>query len=335
MAKKRGKKQGGISMPDLSDVDGKFVLVPEGRYNVKVTKIEEGEGDKGPYLWWYFKIVSGKSKGQSLRYVTSFATAALFNLRGLLEVLQYEIPEGEFNVTVEDVEDVEFTVEVEHETRDDKEYAKVVDYMPASDEDNKDDDNVTVEDDEDNGDNEGDGKGNGYTEEEVDEMTGKELAAVVEEHELDINLKKEKGLDNKREAVLKALQENDLITGDTKGDGDEDITYTEDEINEMDADELVEVVEAHDLDVNLKKIKKLSKKHEAIIEALTEENLMGDDEGYTEDEINDMKGRELEELLEKHDLEDEVDLSKIKKLPKKCAAVIKVLEKADLIVEED
>jgi hypothetical protein len=56
---------------------------------------------------------------------------------------------------------------------------------------------------------------------------------------------------------------------------------------------------------------------------------------YTTAEIEDMDEDELQELLEKHDLEDEVDLDDFKKLPKKVAAVIDALEEADLIEDDD
>jgi hypothetical protein len=52
-------------------------------------------------------------------------------------------------------------------------------------------------------------------------------------------------------------------------------------------------------------------------------------------DVLDMDEDELQELLEEHDLEDEVDLDDYKKLPKKVAAVIKTLEEADLLDDDD
>jgi hypothetical protein len=52
-------------------------------------------------------------------------------------------------------------------------------------------------------------------------------------------------------------------------------------------------------------------------------------------DVEEMDEDELQELLEEHDLEDEVDLDDHKKLPKKIAAVIEALEEADLLDDGD
>jgi hypothetical protein len=52
-------------------------------------------------------------------------------------------------------------------------------------------------------------------------------------------------------------------------------------------------------------------------------------------DVEDMDEDELQALLEKHDLEDEVDLDDYKKLPKKVAAVIEALEEADLLEDDE
>lgn len=55
---------------------------------------------------------------------------------------------------------------------------------------------------------------------------------------------------------------------------------------------------------------------------------------YTTEEVEDMDEDELQELLEEHDLEDEVDLDDYKKLSKKQAAVVKALDEEDLIDDD-
>lgn len=52
-------------------------------------------------------------------------------------------------------------------------------------------------------------------------------------------------------------------------------------------------------------------------------------------DVEDMDEDELQTLLEKHGLEDEVDLDDIKKLGKKRSAVIEALEEADLLEDDE
>lgn len=58
-------------------------------------------------------------------------------------------------------------------------------------------------------------------------------------------------------------------------------------------------------------------------------------EKVSRSDVEDMDEDELQELLEKHDLEDEVDLDDHKKLPKKVAAVIEALDEADLLEDDE
>lgn len=109
--------------------------------------------------------------------------------------------------------------------------------------------------------------GDKYTEDEVNEMDEDELKELVEKHELDV--KPNSKLSKFRKAVLEALAEENLIADDDEGE-----KYTEDAINEMDADELGEVVEKHDLKV--KANAKLSKYRAAVIDALEAADLIDD-----------------------------------------------------------
>ena len=219
---------------------------------------------------------------------------------------------------------LELGLVVEHEEYQGKNRAKVVAFTPVSDGDE--DGDVTVNDDSGDDDEK-------YTEESVNEMDAEELDELVEKHELEV--KKLKKIDKYRAAVIAALEEADLIGEEDAGDdGDAGDGYTKDEINEMDADELGEVVEKHELDV--KPMKKIAKYREAVIEALEEEDLIkeddeDDDEGYTEDEINEMDAKELAEVVEKHEL----DVEPQKKIAKYRSAVIDALEAEDLIKDDD
>lgn len=106
----------------------------------------------------------------------------------------------------------------------------------------------------------------GYTEDEILEADADALDAIVEASGIDV--KADKKLSKYRAAVLAALEEADLISAD-------DEKYTEDEISEMDADELKEVAEKHDLTV--KWTKKLAKDRSLLIDALEAADLIADD----------------------------------------------------------
>ena len=125
-----------------------------------------------------------------------------------------------------------------------------------------------------------------------------------------------------------------------EGDGDEVTveggegeTYTTDEINEADEDTLDAVVEASGIEV--KKSKKIALYRKAVLEALTEAELInddaGDNEALDEDTILAMDEDELDALVEEHGLE----VKKSKKLPVYAAAVAAAAEEAGLYGEAD
>lgn len=319
-----GKAKNRVSV-DFTGVETR-VLLPEGVYNAKVDEIRLEDNDGKPYLSWKFKTIDDDPKlnDKPLYNNTSLQPQSLWVLGQLLETLGVERPDGPMDLDFDELIGLELGLVVEHEEYQGKNRAKVVDFTPVSDGDE--DGDVTVNDDSGDDDEK-------YTEESVNEMDAEELDELVEKHELEV--KKLKKIDKYRAAVIAALEEADLIGEEDAGDdGDAGDGYTKDEINEMDADELGEVVEKHELDV--KPMKKIAKYREAVIEALEEEDLIkeddeDDDEGYTEDEINEMDAKELAEVVEKHEL----DVEPQKKIAKYRSAVIDALEAEDLIKDDD
>lgn len=319
-AAKANKKTSKISV-DFTGVETR-ILLPEGVYNAKVQSVEMEPNDGKPYLKWTFRTIDDDPKlnDKPLYNNTSLQPQSLWVLGSLLETLGVDRPDGAMDLDLDELVDLELGLVVEHEEYQGKQRAKVVDFTPAGGAD--DDGDVTVDDDGDTGNSET------YTEEQVLEMDEDELDELVEE--LGLKVKKSKKLPVYAAAVVTALEGAGLIGEADEGGGE---GYTEDEINEMDADELKAVIKEHELDV--KPLAKIAKFRAAVIEALEAEDLIkedaGDDEKYSEDDVNGMDADELGELVKKHSL----DVKPLARLSKYRAAVIDALEAEDLIGDDE
>lgn len=320
-AAKANKKTSKISV-DFTGVETR-ILLPEGVYNAKVQSVEMEQNDGKPYLKWTFRTIDEDPKlnDKPLYNNTSLQPQSLWVLGSLLETLGVDRPDGAMDLDLDELVDLELGLVVEHEEYQGKQRAKVVDFTPAGGSD--DDGDVTVDDDNDTGNSET------YTEEQVLEMDEDELDELVEE--LGLKVKKSKKLPVYAAAVVTALEGAGLIGEADTGGGE---GYTEDEINEMDADELKAVIKEHDLDV--KPLAKIAKFRAAVIEALEAEDLIkeddgGEDEKYSEDDVNGMDADELGALVKKHSL----DVKPLAKLSKYRAAVIDALEAEDLISDDE
>lgn len=291
MARKRKAKGNSVSV-NFEGVEGR-VLLPEGDYRAVVESVEADEAQSGnQYLKWQFKTQSDKpaENNKTLYYNTSLAPQALWNLRNLLETLGVEIPDGPMDLDLDGMPGLEIILSVEHEDYEGRARSKVFDFMVAgdSDEDEEEDDDVEVEEDEEEdseeededeeGDDDGD-ESDGYTEEEINEMDAADLKQVVKDNELDIKVGK-RITAKLRKSIIDALREDDLITEGDDEDGEDESDgegYSAEQIQDMDADGLAEVIEELELDVNLKKCRTLKKKQNAVIDALEENDLLIED----------------------------------------------------------
>jgi hypothetical protein len=199
---KKGKSKKTVSMPGLGDVET-FKTVPEGDYHVKVSDVEQKEGQKADYLNWELTIVGGPNKGQKLWYITSFAENSLWNLKAWLEAMEADIPEEPEDVAINDYIGLELSVSVTHEEYEGKDRAKVTDFSVLEGEGEED---VAVEEEDDE-----DGESETYTEEQVKDMDDDELKDLIKKHKLGIKLKEYKTAKKKRNAVIDALEEAELI----------------------------------------------------------------------------------------------------------------------------
>lgn len=218
MAKKTNKK--GIKL-NFDGVETGYKAVPEGTYEVRVKEIEAGTSQaNAPKLDFKFEIISGKNKGSLLFYTCSLQPQALFKLKVVLEALGYEIPEGNFNLDIDELIDLECSVEVAHETYEGKKRARIVEFITSddSDEDDSDDEEDTDEDeeededtddeDEDDEDDEDEDEDDDEDEDEEDEvdyesLSLKELKALAKEKGIKVDKKA------KKDDIIALLQEED------------------------------------------------------------------------------------------------------------------------------
>lgn len=118
---------------DLSQAETR-VLLPEGDYLVKVDKVTQEESKEGnPYLSWVFRTIDDDKKynGKPLYTNTSLQPQALWNLRNLLESLGEDIPDSEFDLDFEDLVGKQCVVAVEDDEWEGRKRSKITDYTPV------------------------------------------------------------------------------------------------------------------------------------------------------------------------------------------------------------
>lgn len=228
---------GRVMTVDLSDVET-FVPMDEGTHHLKVDSIEVKEGDAGPYWAWKFVAAGKKGPEGSINHNTSFAKQALFNLKSLLQSLEYEIPDSEMDLDADEMIGLELMAEVVHEDVDTdngrRTYGRIVDHWPVSADSGKPTSSKKSrkEEEEEGEDEEPQGKARGsrgrsgkkkdVTEDDVNEMSQDDLEEVIDAHKLDIDLGDFKTVSKMRAAVIDALKEAGVLEGEEEAEEEED-----------------------------------------------------------------------------------------------------------------
>lgn len=91
---RKASKKSSISV-DFSDTESQASL-PEGDFLFEVDEVEQktSENSGNDYLSITFKVAEGEFKGKKVWHNCSLQPQALFNLRGVLEALGFEVPQG-------------------------------------------------------------------------------------------------------------------------------------------------------------------------------------------------------------------------------------------------
>ena len=97
----------GIKSINFADIEGGFENVPEGLYDVEVTRVElrESKSSENPYFNWYLKVLDEEYEGKTLFMMTSLSPKALFRLKDVFEAL--DVLEDDMELEWDD--DVEIT----------------------------------------------------------------------------------------------------------------------------------------------------------------------------------------------------------------------------------
>ena len=237
MAKKKAKRTINV---DFTGVEAGGVVLPEGNYEVKVVEVESKTSDNSgnEYLSWEFQVVSPeKHKGKKLYHNSSLTPQSLWSLRGLLEQLGVETPDEPTELDLDDLIDRTVGAEVQHEDYNGKNKARITQFFEFSSEEETDEEEEVEEEkpvakksskkaakpvveDEDEEEEKPAAKKSRIrkakkpallTEDEVLEKDEEELATLIEENELEIDLDDYNTLRRKRSAVIEALEEKGLI----------------------------------------------------------------------------------------------------------------------------
>ncbi len=127
-----GKK--GLTV-DFSGVEsGGGRAVDDGEYVAEVTSVSEEESESGnPYLAWKWKITEqGDAKGATIYDNTSLQPQALWRLKGLLEVLGFDVPDSAMTIDLKALVGKKATLEITNEEYRGKQKPRVTAFNGAS-----------------------------------------------------------------------------------------------------------------------------------------------------------------------------------------------------------
>lgn len=311
---RRGKKSVTVNFDNVGTM-----FEPDMEYALEVKEAEVKDGTEFPYIEIHFKGVDDEFENSIMYHNASVSPQALWRLKPLIEALGLDVPEGDLDPQelaeqlAEDFVGCQCMANTKKEPKPDGGYSiKPEDFWPLEDKksskkkagkkSSKDDDD---EDDED------DAKGKSKTRGKRGSKKSEEPAIDFDEID-DADIKK-----LGKEFQIKSKKADEIREKLAEADEDEVRSACEDlEIELPGGDDDDDGDEADDKKSSKRGSKKgSSKKRSAKL---------------TQDEVNEMSEEELEEVVERYDLDD-VDLSEHKTLKKKKAAVIDALQEAGKI----
>lgn len=130
MPKKKSLQKKGRKL-DFTGVETGGKAVPDGNYLAEVVSVEEKEGNESgePYLAWKWKILEGPGKGATVYDNTSLQPQALWRLRGMLESMGFDVPDGAMDFDEQDCIGEQCILEITNEKYNGKDKPRVSGFM--------------------------------------------------------------------------------------------------------------------------------------------------------------------------------------------------------------
>lgn len=301
----------------------------EQEYLVKVKECEVEEGDNG--LYYSMKLEgTGEFEGSLMYHNASLSPAALWRTREVFEAFLGDVPEDDFDV---DEYAAEFVGKVAmcstfKDTYNGQSRIKPEDFWPAEGHEAEG----------------GDGEDDEVDLDDIDDADIKKLGKAMGIKSKRASTIRKELEEADEDELLEAMQELGLIEDEGEGEEGDDGDGEEFDLDEASDDDIKAVAEAAGIKVTAKSRvntlkKKLTELDEDELAEAVEEAGLGEGEGgkdedgeVTADDINSMNQDELEELVEEHELD--IDLDNHKTLRKKRTAVIDAAEEAGILAED-
>lgn len=276
---RKSKKKGNTVSVNFDDVEAGAVLYPEGPYTLKTTDAVHKDTDGGGRVNVKCEILEGPSKkivGKSVTVSFGLGDTQLWVLRGFLDAVGIEIPEGPMDLDLDEIGGgLEFTAVNTHNEYKDRVNNQFNNFGAAdgsASSEEEDEDEAEIDEDED--------------EDETSKKKSKKdrrearkaKKSKVEDEEDEEDESEDEDEDEEEEAPKKSKKGKADKKSKKSKDEDEDEesdTLTEDEVNEMSTKELKGVIKAHKLDVDLDDFPSVRKQRLQVILALEEEGLIG------------------------------------------------------------
>jgi hypothetical protein len=270
-ARRAASKKTGVRL-DLSAVGKAFE--PGKEYEVKIIECTLEDGTKAPYFNLKLAGVDEDYEKSFMYHKASTSESSLWRLRPLMEAFGMDILDGPMDISPDDFVGLTAMCSTYLERWDGGSSVRPDEFWPseggsAADDDEDEDEKpvkkskgkAVVEDDDEDED------------EKPARKSRRSKAKPVEDDE-DEDEPAPKGRKSRKAPVEDDDEEEEQPKSKAKGKAKKKAGVSEDELNEMNEDELEDLIEQHDLDVDLADHKTLRKKRNAVLDALEEAGLL-------------------------------------------------------------
>lgn len=272
-ARRAASKKTGVRL-DLSAVGKAFE--PGKEYEVKVVECTLEDGTKAPYFNLKLAGVDEDYEKSFMYHKASTSESSLWRLRPLMEAFGMEIPDGPMDISPDDFVGLTAMCSTYLERWDGGSSVRPDEFWPSEGGGAADDD----EDEDEKPAKKSKAKGKAVVEdddEDEDEKPARKsrrskAKPVDDDEEEDEPAPKSRK--SRKAPVEDDDEEEEQPKSKAKGKAKKKAGVSEDELNEMNEDELEDLIEQHDLDVDLADHKTLRKKRNAVLDALEEAGLL-------------------------------------------------------------